>query len=274
MAKHKGIYVISSYTKKVFANIRRQGQGFSRNVTPLFETIMVNAQEELGEGLGFHTDSYYTPTDTTPSSSKPQKKTKPKRKLRQAIDVHSPSSEIPVKESIPTPSNDPLPSGKDSIQLSELMIFCTNLQQQVLDLEEAKTAQANEITSLKKRVKKLEKRSKSKPAGLRRLKKERMYDSNMFGVDDLEVTAASVENSVASTTTTTADVDDELTLDKGKAKMTEHEKTLKKKDQIALDEEVARKLKAEMKAKMEEEERIAREKDEANRAVIEEWDDV
>nr|GEW92633.1 hypothetical protein [Tanacetum cinerariifolium] len=45
-------------------------------------------------------------------------------------------------------------------------------------------------------------------------------------------------------------------------------------NKIALDEEVARKLEAEMKAKMEKEERIAREKDKVNRVVIEEWDDV
>nr|GEX24990.1 hypothetical protein [Tanacetum cinerariifolium] len=341
MAKHKKIYVISSHTKKVFANMRRQGQGFSRNVTPLFKSMMVNAQEEVGEGLGLHTESHHTPTDTQPSSSKPQEKIKPKRKQ----------------------------SGEYSIQLNELMIFCTYLQQQVLDLEEAKTAQAKEIANLKKRVKKLEKWRKSRPAGLRRLKKVgsskqvesseekdilsaqeeaskkgrsiedidqdaeitlvdeaqgRMYDVDMFGVDNLEVTAASVEDSAAPTTTTIVDVD-ELTLaktlngikaakpkvistaatlvttdittlrakgivfheqvqahiptvssskDKGKAKMIEPEKPLKKKDQIALDEEVARKLKAEMKAEMEKEEMIAREKDEANRVVIEKWDDV
>nr|GEY92430.1 hypothetical protein [Tanacetum cinerariifolium] len=49
MSKHKEIYVISSYTKKVFANMRRHRQGFSRNVTTLFKTMMVNAQEEVGE---------------------------------------------------------------------------------------------------------------------------------------------------------------------------------------------------------------------------------
>ncbi|GJZ15028.1 putative ribonuclease H-like domain-containing protein [Tanacetum coccineum] len=38
-----------------------------------------------------------------------------------------------------------------SMQLKELMDFCTNLQQRVLDLENTKTAQAQEITSLKKR---------------------------------------------------------------------------------------------------------------------------
>ncbi|GKA09380.1 hypothetical protein Tco_0688711 [Tanacetum coccineum] len=41
MSKHKGIYVISSHTKKVFANMKRPGQGFSGKVTPLFETMIV-----------------------------------------------------------------------------------------------------------------------------------------------------------------------------------------------------------------------------------------
>nr|GEW39814.1 hypothetical protein [Tanacetum cinerariifolium] len=43
---------------------------------------------------------------------------------------------------------------------------------------------------------------------------------------------------------------------------------------IALDEEVARKLEAEMRAEMKKEERMPREKDEENRAVIKEQDDV
>nr|GFA94439.1 hypothetical protein [Tanacetum cinerariifolium] len=78
--------------------VRRQGHGFSGNVTPLFETMMVNAQEEVGEGSGLYTDSHYTPTDTQPSLSKSQKKIKPKRKQRQAAKVHSPNSEILVEE--------------------------------------------------------------------------------------------------------------------------------------------------------------------------------
>nr|GEW71202.1 putative ribonuclease H-like domain-containing protein [Tanacetum cinerariifolium] len=249
--------------------------------------------------------------------------------------------EIPTEDSIPTPSNDLLPSGEDSIQLNEFMIFYTNLQQQVLDLEEAKTAQAKEIANLKKRVKKLDKRRKSRHVGLRRLKKVgsskqvesseekdslgaqedvskqgrsiedidqdahialvdeaqgRMHDADMFGVDDLEgievivdVREKFVKKNDAPTIATTTDVDDELTLAKTliaiKAtkpkvisttativttaittpKAKEPEKPLKKKDQIAFDEEVARKLEAEMKAEKEEEERIAMEKDEASR---------
>nr|GEY68629.1 hypothetical protein [Tanacetum cinerariifolium] len=121
-------------------------------------------------------------------------------------DTSAYTSEIPVEESIPIPSNNPLPNGEDSMQLNELMIFCTNLQQHVLNLEEAKTAQAWEIASLKKRVKKLEKRKKSRPAGLRRLKKGRsiedidkaaevtlidetqgrLNDEELFGVNDLD----------------------------------------------------------------------------------------
>ncbi|GKF39136.1 hypothetical protein Tco_0119197 [Tanacetum coccineum] len=53
------------------------------------------------------------------------------------------------------------------------MNLCTKLQKQVLDLEEAKTAQAKEIVSLKKRVKQLEKRKKSGTSGLKRLRKGR-----------------------------------------------------------------------------------------------------
>nr|GEZ40734.1 hypothetical protein [Tanacetum cinerariifolium] len=62
--------------------------------------------------------------------------------------------------------------------------------------------------------------------------------------------------------------------DKGKGIVAEPKKPLKKKDQIAFDEEVARKLDAQMKAEIEEEERIAREKHKANKVVIKEWDDV
>ncbi|GKD86130.1 hypothetical protein Tco_1357284, partial [Tanacetum coccineum] len=44
-------------------------------------------------------------------------------------------------------------------------------KKKVLDLGEAKTAQAKEIASLKKRVKQLEKRRKSRTSGLKRLSK-------------------------------------------------------------------------------------------------------
>ncbi|GJW84766.1 hypothetical protein Tco_0157911, partial [Tanacetum coccineum] len=63
------------------------------------------------------------------------------------------------------------PSDEDRIKLNELMELCTNLQQRVLDLEQTKTTQANEIASLKKRVKKLEKKRSSRTHKLKRLYK-------------------------------------------------------------------------------------------------------
>ncbi|GKA55048.1 hypothetical protein Tco_0753997, partial [Tanacetum coccineum] len=57
---------------------------------------------------------------------------------------------------------------------------------------------------------------------------------------------------------------------KGKAKIVEPEKPLKKKDQITMDEEVARNLEAQLQAELEEEERISRLKEEkANIALLE-----
>ncbi|GKB43603.1 hypothetical protein Tco_0888545 [Tanacetum coccineum] len=50
MSNHKRIYVTPSQTKKVFGNMKREGNGFSGRVTPLFPTMMVQAQEEMGEG--------------------------------------------------------------------------------------------------------------------------------------------------------------------------------------------------------------------------------
>nr|GEW19573.1 ubiquitin hydrolase [Tanacetum cinerariifolium] len=57
--------------------------------------------------------------------------------------------------------------------------------------------------------------------------------------------------------------------EKGKGIMVASKKPLKKKDQIEIDKEITRKLEVQMKAEMEEEEGIAREKVEANIAVVE-----
>ncbi|GKD24158.1 hypothetical protein Tco_1230372, partial [Tanacetum coccineum] len=60
--------------------------------------------------------------------------------------------------------------------------------------------------------------------------------------------------------------------DKGKAKMVELEKPLKKKDQILIDEEIARRLQEELQAELEKEERLARQMEED--ANIVEWDNI
>ncbi|GJR10903.1 hypothetical protein Tco_0793555 [Tanacetum coccineum] len=72
-------------------------------------------------------------------------------------------------ESVPTHSNDPLLSGENRLKLNELMELCTSLSQIVITLETTKTNQALEIDSLKRRVKKLKKKKGSRTHRLRRL---------------------------------------------------------------------------------------------------------
>nr|GEW43387.1 ribonuclease H-like domain-containing protein [Tanacetum cinerariifolium] len=162
--------------------------------------MMVQALEEVGEGLEVPTDTHHIPIVTQPSSYQPQKKQKSRRKQRKETEV--PHTEPQTEESVPTTSNDPLSSGEDKMQLTELMNLCTNLQKLVLDLEKAKTAQAKEIPNLKKRVKKRERKIKSRTLGLKILWKVgsttrvessedkeslgRMNKEEMFGVNDLD----------------------------------------------------------------------------------------
>ncbi|GKD62181.1 hypothetical protein Tco_1299690 [Tanacetum coccineum] len=213
-------------------------------------------------------------------------------------------------ENVSKLSNDPLlargntlQSGEDSLKLKELMELCTNLQTRVLDLEKIKITQAEEIVSLKRRVEKLEHKMRSRTHRLKRLYKvslttrvessrdeESLDDSNMFDVNtltgdkvlaeqevaakDVNLTIPSVLVSAASTkvsaatTTTTATIP---TPRKGIV-ITELEELVKPKmkDLIRLDEGIDSKL----QAKFDEEERLAREKDEANVALTEEWDDI
>ncbi|GJV56238.1 putative ribonuclease H-like domain-containing protein [Tanacetum coccineum] len=53
---YKRIYIAPCHTKKIFGNMRRVGKGFSGRVTPLFPTMVVQNQQEMGEGLAIPTD--------------------------------------------------------------------------------------------------------------------------------------------------------------------------------------------------------------------------
>ncbi|GJR77469.1 putative ribonuclease H-like domain-containing protein [Tanacetum coccineum] len=250
MSSHKRIYVTPSHTKKIFRNMKRVGKGFSGRETPLFPTMVVQNQAEMGEGSAIPTDPHHTPTIIQPSTSQPQKKQRSRRPKRKDTEVPQPSGptsnvadeavneemddsleraattatgldaeqdrgNIDKTQSKATPNepsslgtssyggprrqetmgdtiaqtrsenvskfyNDPLlargnilRSGEDRLKLQELMELCTNLQNRVIDLENTKTAQAQEITSLKLRVKKLEKKGGSRTHKLKRLYKVR-----------------------------------------------------------------------------------------------------
>ncbi|GJU45545.1 putative ribonuclease H-like domain-containing protein [Tanacetum coccineum] len=211
--------------------------------------------------------------------------------------------------------------------------------EKVLDLEKAKTSQAKEIASLKKRVKQLEKRRKLRTSGLRRLRNigsssrvESSNDASLGTQEDASKQGRKIKDLDADAKVTLVDetqemnddnlmfdisvleehgiefekvveepVVNELTLAQNlieiktakpkpvttaattikyvrpRAKgiifhdQEEQPKVpLKKKDHVALDEEMARNLEAQLQAELIEEERLARQKEkEANIALIE-----
>ncbi|GJR48634.1 putative ribonuclease H-like domain-containing protein [Tanacetum coccineum] len=100
-------------------------------------------------------------------------------------------------ESLSKQSNDPplsrvntLGSREDKLKLKELIDLYTKLSDRVLDLKITKTAQAKEIASLKKRVKNMERKRKSKTLGMKRLFKigrsARVISSDEDSVGDQE----------------------------------------------------------------------------------------
>ncbi|GJS69946.1 hypothetical protein Tco_0702787 [Tanacetum coccineum] len=266
----------------------RQGKDFFGRVKSLFPTMMVQAQEEMGEGSAMSTDPHHTLIITQPSSSQPQKKQKSRRPKRKDTEVPQPSD--------PTNVADEAVNKEPSMQLKELMDFYTKLQQRVLDLENTKTTQAQEITSLKLRVKRLEKKGGSRTHKLKRLYKvgrsvrvissnedslgdqedaskhgrkiddidkdaeitlvdetQGMYrDEDMFGVHDLDGDEVVVESEVAA-----KKKDDEVNV-------------IKKKNQISIDEQKALRLQAEF----DEEDRLAKEKAQQLEEDNISWDDI
>ncbi|GJZ07187.1 uncharacterized mitochondrial protein-like protein [Tanacetum coccineum] len=266
MSNHKRIYVTPSHIKKIFRNMRRVGKGFSRRETPLFPKMMVQAQEEMGEGSANPTDPHHTPTIIQPSTSQRQKKQKPRKSKRKDTEVPQPSGPTNnvIDEAVYEEMDDTNTpqSDEDSLKLKELMELYTNLQNRVIDLEKTKTSQAQEITSLKRRVKRLEKKGGSRTHRLKRLYKfinkadkvmlqEPEQGTITTTTDATTVTAASTrpkakglvihEQEQAPTPTVSSQQPSQAKIqDKGKGKMVEPEpvKKFSKKDQIRLDEEL------------------------------------
>ncbi|GJQ91416.1 putative ribonuclease H-like domain-containing protein [Tanacetum coccineum] len=87
MLNRNRIYVTPSHTKNIFGNIRMVGKGFPVRVTPLFPTMVVQNQQEMGEGSAMPTDPQHTPTFIQPSTCQPQKTQKPRKPKRKGTQV-------------------------------------------------------------------------------------------------------------------------------------------------------------------------------------------
>ncbi|GJY63084.1 hypothetical protein Tco_0464544 [Tanacetum coccineum] len=167
MSNHKRIYVTPSHTKKIFRNMIRAGKGFSGRETPLFPTMMVQAQEEMGEAdeaINEDMDDSFVRAATTATS----------------LDAKQDSGNIDNTQSKATP-NEPSSLGTSSSggpRRQETMgdtITQTKSENVSKHSNDPLLARgnilrsANEIDRLKRRVKKLERRNKSRTHRLKRL---------------------------------------------------------------------------------------------------------
>nr|GEZ27385.1 hypothetical protein [Tanacetum cinerariifolium] len=131
------------------------------------------------EGSTMPTDPHHTPIILQSSSSQPQKTHKPRKPTRKVAQVPQPS--------------DPMEHVADEAvhkELGDSLVRANTTASRVLELEKTKTSQHNEIASLKRRVKKLEKKNRSRTHKLKRLYKvgliarvESLDDEESLGED-------------------------------------------------------------------------------------------
>ncbi|GJY95798.1 putative ribonuclease H-like domain-containing protein, partial [Tanacetum coccineum] len=207
LTSHKRIYVTPFHTKKIFANMRRTGKDFSRKVTPLFATMLVQHQSAVGEGSAIPTDPQHTPTIdqlsitqpiTSPSTSQPKNTQKPRKPKRKDIEITQSSGPTkPVAdEAIYKERDDSLerdattassleaekvsgsgPRRQDTMGDIIAQTWFENMFKTSNDLLPAgvntplSDGDTQEITSLKLDVKKLEKKGGSRTYKLKRLHK-------------------------------------------------------------------------------------------------------
>nr|GEX68437.1 hypothetical protein [Tanacetum cinerariifolium] len=152
LSSHSIKYSSPALTQKVFANKRRVGKGFSEVDTPLFEGMIVAQPDDdvADEGAASVAVDDIPVLPTTP----PSPITQPPSPQQQP-QLSQPSNDAEISMDL----------------LHTLLETYTALTRRVEHLERDKIAQTLEITKLKQRVKKLERRNKLKVSKLRRLKK-------------------------------------------------------------------------------------------------------
>nr|GEV48325.1 hypothetical protein [Tanacetum cinerariifolium] len=167
LSSHTTKYSSRALTQKVFANMIRVGKGCSGVETPLFEGDAEVNVDVVHAVVGKPS----IPSPTPPSQTPPPSQNIPSTSQVQLTPPPSPIAQPQSPQQQPQPSQDVAISMD---LLHNLLDICTTLTRRVENLEQYKIAQALEITKLKQRVKKLERRNKLKVSKLRRLKKGRI----------------------------------------------------------------------------------------------------
>ncbi|GJT57779.1 hypothetical protein Tco_0992833 [Tanacetum coccineum] len=126
------VYPILAHNLKVFSNMSRKGVKFSGKVTPLFDSMLVPHQAPEGE-------------DSRDSLERTNR---------------NEGDQVQIPHDSPLSGGHTSDRAEGALNLQELSVLCTNLSNRVLALESIKDAQAAEISALKSRIKKLEKKCK------------------------------------------------------------------------------------------------------------------
>nr|GFA96569.1 hypothetical protein [Tanacetum cinerariifolium] len=237
LSKHTSRYISPALTQKVFANMRRVGKGFSGVETPLFESMLT--VRDVAEEAEAHVPA-------------------------QGDDVQEHAAEEVATDVDPPTPTSPSPSSPVISSSPPHQSPCPPQPQDAEGLENDKAAQQLEIVKLKARVKKLEKNNKVKSSKLRWLKKVAAASTPIPAAKPktLTITAASTVLTRRRKRVVIRDPEEELpsdtpaetpkVKDKGKGILIEAPKPMKKKDQIELDAEYARKLQEEINKEYEE----------------------
>ncbi|GJT47850.1 reverse transcriptase domain-containing protein [Tanacetum coccineum] len=290
ITKHKEIYVTPSHTKKVFANMKREGKDETKNVesVPIHSNDPLLSGEDrlkLNELLELCTklfervlDLENTKTSQAAEITKLERVKKLKRRNKSRTPGLKRLRKVGRTSRIESSEDEGLGDQEDTSKQGR----------KIDDLEaDAKVTLVDEAQG--------------------RIDNNLMFDTGVFDEQEVEVekVGSTAEVTIASATTTTID---ELSLaqtlieiktakpkavttaatttttavtrpkargvvkDKGKAKMIEPERPLKKKDQILEDEEIAQRLQEELHAELEEDERPARQKEEEDNLIS--WDNT
>nr|GEX83237.1 hypothetical protein [Tanacetum cinerariifolium] len=273
LSKHTTRYISPVLTQKVFANMRRVGKGFSGVETPLFESMLVvrDVAEEAEAHVLAQGDDVQEPTaeevvtDVVPPTPTPPS---------------PPSPVIPSSHPHQPPCPPQLQDAEgSSLLFQQVLDTCSALARRVEGLETDKAAQQLEIVKLKARENdaEVEGRHADKQAEIYNIDLDHSSKVLSIQEDDTEVqeaveivTTAKLMTDVVTAAATQVvaarvvirDLNEELSSvtpaetpkvkDKGKGILIEAPKPIKKKDQIEMDAEYARKLQEEINKEHEE----------------------
>nr|GEV09521.1 hypothetical protein [Tanacetum cinerariifolium] len=228
MLKHKEIYVTPSHIKKIFVNRKRQGKDFSD------EHVTTTSNDPLLSGLGGQEDASKQRRMIVDLDANERVALVDETQGRNDQDMFDTSilddEEVVVEKEVSTA--DPVPTASEVVTTAGVEISTVGVEVSTAAI--TSQISIDEITLAEALI--YIKTSKPKTKGI--------------------VMQEPSETPTPTPTPIDSSQQPSKAKDKGKPKMIKPEKPLKRKDQIMIDEEVARNLEAQMQAKFEEEERL------------------